>query len=53
MTTIHIKATMDTDDRLLSEILNVLLRNGFKPEKYLGLNCKIIMAKREELNVTN
>jgi len=47
MTIIHIKATIDVEDRLLSELMTLLLKNGFKPEKYLGLNSKIIMAKKE------
>jgi len=47
MTIIHIKATLDVEDRLLSELMTLLLRNGFKPEKYLGLNSKIVMARKE------
>lgn len=47
MTTIHIKATMDTDDKILSEVMNVLLKNGFATEKYLGRATKIVMAKKK------
>ena len=47
-TTIHIQATQDTDDKLLSELMNLLIRNGFKTEKYLGLSkTKIVMARKE------
>lgn len=45
MTTIHIKATTDTEDKILSEIMNILIKYGFKTQKYLGVNSKIIMAK--------
>jgi len=48
MTTIHIKATSDTDDKILSELMNILIKFGFKTEKYLGLNNKIIMARMKE-----
>lgn len=48
MTTIHIKATLDTDDRIISELMIILIKNGFNTEKYLGLSSKIIMAKKEE-----
>ena len=48
MTTIHIKATMDTNDKVLSELMNILSRLGFKVEKYLGISFKIIMARKEE-----
>jgi len=50
MTTIHIKSTNDTDDKILSELMNILIKNGFKTEKYLGIATKIIMAKKELLN---
>jgi len=50
MTTIHIKATNDIDDKILSELMNILIKNGFKTEKYLGITNKIIMAKKELLN---
>jgi hypothetical protein len=46
---IHIKATQDTDDKVLSELMNILIKEGFRTEKYLGINTKIIMAKKEEL----
>ena len=45
---IHIKATNDVDDKLLSELMNILIKNGFKTEKYLGISNKIIMAKKEK-----
>ena len=32
MTTIHIKATIDTDNKVLSELMNVLVENGFKSD---------------------
>lgn len=48
MTTIHIKATQDTDDKVLSELMNILIKNGFKTEKYLGIGTKIVMAKKEK-----
>ena len=38
---------MGVEDKLLSELMNFLSKNGFKPEKYLGLNSKIIMAKKD------
>ena len=46
MTSIHIKTTNDTDDKILSELMNVLIKYGFKTEKYIGLNSKIIMARK-------
>ena len=48
MTSIHIKTTNDTDDKILSELMNVLIKYGFKTEKYIGLNSKIIMARKEK-----
>lgn len=47
MTTIHIKATQDTDDKILSELMNILIKNGFKTEKYIGITNKIVMARKE------
>jgi hypothetical protein len=47
-TTIHIKATTDTDDKIISELMNILIKYGFKTEKYLGITSKIIMARRGE-----
>jgi hypothetical protein len=44
---IHIKATMDVEDKVLSELMNVLIKYDFKTEKYLGIGNKIIMAKKE------
>lgn len=43
---IHIKATMDTEDKILSELMNILIKSGFNTEKYLGIGNKIIMAKK-------
>jgi len=48
MTIIHIKATTDTPDNILSELMNILIKYDFKTEKYLGLNSKIIMAKSKK-----
>jgi len=28
--TIHIKATIDTEDKVISELMNILIKNGFK-----------------------
>jgi len=50
MATIHIKFTTDTEDKIISEFMNVLIKYEFKAEKYLGINSKIIMAKREEIS---
>lgn len=47
MTIIHIKTTLDTNDKIISELINILIKNGFKTEKYLGITHKIIMAKKE------
>jgi len=51
MKTIHIKTTIDVEDKVISELMNVLIKYGFKTEKYLGINSKIVMAKKEEKNV--
>ena len=48
MTIIHIKATNDTDDKIISELMNILTKNGFKTEKYLGITSKIVMARKGE-----
>ena len=45
---IHIKTTIDTDDKIISELMNVLIKFGYKPEKYLGINSKIVMARKEK-----
>lgn len=45
MGTIHIKATVDTQDNILSELMNVLIKYGYKTEKYLGMGSKIVMAR--------
>jgi|GEM_PF-3458012 hypothetical protein len=47
MTTIHIKATTDVDDRVISELMNILIKFGFETEKYLGISSKIVMARKE------
>lgn len=44
--TIHIKATENTDNKILSELMNILIKYGFKTEKYLSMTNKIIMAKK-------
>jgi len=48
MTTIHIRTSFDTDDKIISELMNILIKNGFKTEKYLGRAFKIVMAKKEK-----
>lgn len=48
MTTIHIKSTIDVEDKILSELMNILIKHDFKVEKYLGINSKIIMARKEK-----
>lgn len=47
MTTIHIRTTEDTDNKIISDLMNILIKYGFKTEKYLGTNSKIVMAKKE------
>ena len=51
METIHIKTTMDTNDNVISELMNILIKHGFKAEKYLGITGKIVMARKTELSV--
>jgi len=46
MTTIHIKATYDTDDKIISELMNILIKYGFETEKYLSFTSKIVMARK-------
>jgi len=46
---IHIKATQDVDNKVLSELMNVLNKDGFRTEKYLSMAYTIVMAKKEEL----
>jgi hypothetical protein len=46
---IHIRATGDVDDKILSELMNILIKHGFKTQKYLGRFSKIVMAKKELL----
>lgn len=45
MTTIHIKASLDVDNALIATLMAILQQRGFKVEKYLGINHKIIMAR--------
>jgi mannitol/fructose-specific phosphotransferase system IIA component len=45
---IHIKITSNVKDELISDMMNLLIKNGFKTEKYLGQVGKIIMARKEE-----
>lgn len=52
MTTIHIRATEDTEDIIISELMNVLNKYKFKTEKYLGTNSKIVMAKKDNFSPT-
>lgn len=48
METIHIRTTQDVDDKVISELMNILIKHGFKTEKYLGTEGnKIVMAKKE------
>ena len=51
MSVINIKASLGTEDKILSELMNILIRNGFKTEKYLGIANKIIMAKKEYVEI--
>lgn len=46
METIHIRATQDTDDKIISELVNILIKRGFNIEKYLGIASKIVMARK-------
>jgi hypothetical protein len=48
MSVIHIKATSDVKDNILSELMNILIKYGYSTEKYLGIASKIIMAKQEK-----
>lgn len=48
MTTINIQATADTDDRIISDLMDLLIKHGFSTEKYLGINRKIVMARKEK-----
>ena len=41
---IHIKATEDTPNAILSELMNILIKYKLSPQKYLGKNSKIVMA---------
>ena len=44
--TIHIRTTADTKDSIISELMNILTKHGYKTEKYLGRSSKIVMAKK-------
>jgi len=46
MPVINIKATNDTDDEIISELMNILIKYGFITERYLGISSKIVMAKK-------
>jgi hypothetical protein len=48
MTIINIRATQDTDDTLISELMNLLIKHGFETEKYQGITYKIVMARKGE-----
>jgi len=50
MKTIHIKTTQNVEDTLISELINCLIKYGFKTEKYMGINSKIIMAREKNEN---
>lgn len=50
--TIHIKASPHTDDKILFELMNILIKHGYETEKYLGSSSKIIMAKKEKKNLS-
>ena len=47
MTIIHIKATQDVDNEIICELGNILLKKGFIIERYMGINSKILMARKE------
>lgn len=47
MSVIHIKTTIDVDDKIISELMNILIKNGYTTEKYQGQASKIVMAKKE------
>lgn len=47
MAKIYIKATADVEDKLISELMNLLIKYGFTTEKYLGLTGKIVMARKK------
>ena len=50
MNIIHIKATKGVDDKILSEIMNILIKNNFDVEKYLSATGKIVMAREKNEN---
>jgi hypothetical protein len=47
MAVINIKTTLDVDDKIISELMNILIKYEFETEKYLGMNSKIVMAKKD------
>jgi hypothetical protein len=51
MKIIHIRASLNTDDMILSELMNILIKNGFETEKYLGISHKLIMARKGEKTI--
>jgi len=46
---IHIKLTSNVKNELISDIMNMLIKNGFKTSKYLGQVGQIIMARKEDV----
>ena len=50
MNIINIKATKGVDDKILSEIMNILIKNNFDVEKYLSATGKIVMAREKNEN---
>ena len=48
MSVIHIKSTANTDDEIISELMNILIKYGYKTEKYLSITSKIVMARKEQ-----
>jgi hypothetical protein len=45
---IYIKATNNVDDKILSKLMNTLIVEGYKVEKYLSMSHKIVMARKFE-----
>jgi hypothetical protein len=45
---VHIKSTTNVDDSLISTLMEVLRAEGYEVEKYLGINSKIVMARKFE-----
>ncbi len=46
---VHIKTSNKVDDNLISELMGVLIKYGFKTEKYLGIGSKIVMARKGDI----